>query len=189
MDYKEIFNRTFNLISKPNLTWQEVALNENTKVKEDFKYFYTLLGVGMLATLIGSFIYTDENRVVTSILRSIVSGISMYAGFWTNYYLLTEFLNKRFQVYNRKRHNIRLLIYSMSLSIIINALTSIFPGLFFLKIINIYTLFIVWEGVSIMTSIDESNKTNFVLFLSIAIILIPILIFELLLHAIPAANY
>lgn len=188
MDYNEIFKRTFKIISSPNTTWQEIALNENIKVKEDFKYFYTLLGIGMLATLIGSFVYTTENRIITSILRSIISGISIYSGFWANYYILTEILNKRFNVFNKRRQNIRLLIYSMSLSILINALISIFPGLFFLKIINIYTLFMVWEGVGIMSSINENHKTNFVLFLSIAIILIPIIFFQLLLYAIPAAN-
>lgn len=188
MDYKGILNRTYRIISTPSSYWQEVVSNEDTKVKEDFNYFYSLLVFCMACTLIGSYIYATDNRIVTAILRSLLSGVAIYGGFWANYYILTEILNKRFNIYNKKRQNFRLVIYSMTLSILINALVAVFPGLFFLKIINIYTLYIVWEGVGIMTRIDETNRTNFVLLLSISIIIIPIVIFQLLILAIPAAN-
>lgn len=188
MKAKETFKRTYEIISAPNRTWQQITLNEDLKVKEDFSYFYTLLSFCIATTLVGTFIYVPENKFVTAFLRALISATASYAGFWANYFILTEILNKRFKIFNKKRHNFRLIIYSMSLSMLINALVSIFPGLFFLKIFNIYTLYIVWEGVGQMTTIEESNRTNFVLFLSVSIIAIPAIIFELLQIAIPAAS-
>lgn len=189
MTILEIIKRTFSIISSPTNTWEELSNEKKDTTKSDVHFFYVLIGINMLAVFFGTLFSLGELPVVTAILRSIIWGIAIYGGFWGVYYILNEMLYKRHQVKMEKASSQRLIYYSFVLTLSLHVITFLFPNLEFLKIGLIYTLFIVWEGVGKMIpTLNENERSNFVLLLSGSIILLPIIIFQCLILVIPAAQ-
>lgn len=187
MNYKHLFRRIISIITSPATSWEELSCETTNTEKEDFRFFYILLIANMTSAFIGGLLYGDS-PFISAIIKSVISGIAFFGGFWGIYYIFTDILCKKFKIEVKKNKTLRLIIYSMTLSFSLSILTALLPGLFFLKVINIYTLYIVWEGVGKFISLDENERSNFVLILSAVIVLLPILINQILLFSIPIAN-
>jgi len=187
MNYKSIFKRIISIITVPTTSWEELSAETGNTEKEDFRFFYFLLIANMVSSFAGGLLYGDS-PFVSAIIKSIVTGVAFFGGFWGIYYIFTDILCKRFKITVSKAKTVRLIIYSMTLSFSLSILTALLPGLFFLKIINIYTLYIVWEGVSKLIPLEENERSNFVLLLSAVIVLFPFVISQLLLFSIPIAK-
>lgn len=172
----------YSLISSPRNTWQELStdINEQSE-KEDNKFFYKMLSICFLGALIGDIVYESEKTIIASFLNAVLLCVAFYSSLWLIIFIFREFLCKKFRILFDKIRFFRLLKYSISLTLLTSTIVSIFPGLFFLKIINIYTIYIVWEGVDKMTFVSERNKSNFVLILSLLIIVLPIIVYHFLL--------
>ncbi|MBN1463332.1 MAG: hypothetical protein JXQ69_08805 [Paludibacteraceae bacterium] len=189
MNIVAIIKQTFDIIVSPNNAWEKLAVDSDNTTKKDYYYFYTLLVINILSAFIGGLFEGEKINFVAAFLRAILWGTALYASFWAIYFLLTEFLYKRNNLTIAKQTSIRLINYSFALVLSINCITYLFPDLFFIKIALIYTLFIVWEGVGKMISVlNENERSNFVLFLSGSIILIPIIFYQFFILAFPAAR-
>ncbi|MDR1679279.1 MAG: YIP1 family protein [Prevotellaceae bacterium] len=188
MKYKEIFRRAVSVITTPGETWDKLSIENQNSKKEDFSFFNVLLALCMVTSFAGGLLYRQETIFVSSIVCSIIIGVSFYSGFWAIYYVFAEILCKHFRIQVAQSTILRLITYSMTLSLLLNIFISLLPELFFLKIINIYTLYIVWEGASRFIQLEENKKSNFVLILSVLIIFLPVAINRLLLIIFPIAK-
>lgn len=189
MTFFEIIKRTFNIISSPTNSWEKLSDEFSNSAKKDATFFYTLLALNVGAAFIGTLFSNNNFAFVTAILKSIIWGIAIYGGYWAVYYVLVELLFKRHHINIEKEKSIRLIFYSFALTLTIHIITFLFPSLEFLKIALIYTLFIVWEGVGKMIpTLNENERSNFVLLLSGSIILLPIIIYQCFILFVPAAQ-
>jgi hypothetical protein len=190
MNLKTSLKLIFSLISSPSSTWDELSIEPESSAKGDNRFFYLLLIINFAACFVGNLLNGDNFPLVFSSLRAIIYAISIYGGYWTIYYILTEIIFNRFHVSLSKFKTNRLIYYSFVLFLTINILTALLPDiLFFLKIGYIYTLYIVWEASGkFLPELNENDRSNFVLLLSSSIILIPIVIEQILIFAVPAAR-
>src|ERR1035437_5877703 len=112
MTFLEIFKRTFATISSPTSAWEKLSTETGNTQKEDFSFFYSLLGVNVIAAFIGGLFYSNNFPFVAAILKAIIWGIALYGGFWGVYYVLVGILFKRFHVSRDKTESVRLIFYS-----------------------------------------------------------------------------
>ena len=188
MKFIEIIQKTIQIISTPAKMW-ELLLKEKNDHSKNFFFFYSLLALNIAATFFGTLLNEADYPFIKSLLKALIWGVAIYVGYWGIYFVLVEFILKRFEAFLTKQEAHLLLIYSFVLSLAISILTALFPDLFFIKIAYIYTLFIVWEGTGkIIPSFDENKRSNFVLLFSCSIILIPTIIYQILILAVPAAQ-
>jgi len=68
----------------------------------------------------------------------------------------------------------------------IKIITTIIPSLFFLQILNIYTIYIVWDGCRVIFNINEDERGKIMLLISLSIIFTPAIINKIVLFMLPA---
>ncbi len=189
MTLKEIIKQTISIISSPTNTWEKLSNEIDDTSKNDVFFFYSLLVANMIAVIFGTFFNGIDFPIVTSILKALIWGVAIYGGYWGVYYILNEVLYKRHFIEIEALKSNRLIYYSFALTLSLHMITFLFPNLEFLKIGLIYTLFIVWEGVGkMLPTLNENERSNFVLILSGSIILLPIVIYQCLILFVPAAQ-
>lgn len=190
MDLNTAIKRTIDIIFSPTKAWKNLSPANSTdeSEREDLRYLYLLLGVNVLFAFIGKLIEGDGIFIVSAILNGIFSGTSFYCGFWLVLYITINFLCKHYQI--EVSHNVclRLVTYSFVLDMVLNAIMSLMPSMFFLHIITLYTIYIVWEGVGASFDIDNEKRSGYVLWLAVLIVAIPFVIQYLLNLAIPSAS-
>jgi hypothetical protein len=182
MLYKDFFKQIGRLIISPAIFWEEVMGDGSEWLKKDFSFFKGLLILNTIAVFLGTLINRGNAPFVVVFLKPIFSSIAYWGSFWVVYFILTEFLNQKFKLYFNKRLAVRLTTYSIVLVIIINDIVTLIPDLFFLRIMNLYIIYIVWEGASRLTKLDENKLSSFVLFYS-SIVLITSFIIDYALSA------
>jgi hypothetical protein len=72
-----------------------------------------------------------------------------------------------------KENVARLVFYSFSLMYFFRIVTAILPGLFFLKVLNVFTAYLVWDGCRGVMGMDEDERSNFVLLVTGMVIFTP----------------
>jgi hypothetical protein len=186
---KETFLKAWLILSSPTKAWQQITSDKTENSLSALRFFYTLLLIGVGATFFGSLLYKSGFHFVGALLKSIIVGISLYGGFWGIYFLLLEALKKYIRIIPDKQTCLQLVIYSYTAILIIDIITALVPSFFFLKIINLYTVYLVWEGVGLLFDFEEKNRGNLVLSLSISMIVFPYIIERILFYLLPTANF
>lgn len=187
MKAKEHIKGILDMISNPALNWDKLnRLDENDKeLLHHLNWFIIFI---VLSNPIGIILFerqllTAPNFTVTIIINSLLKGISLFAGFWGTIYVVREIISPKIEISISYTNALKLVVHAFSLTLAIHLFTSIFPNLFFVKIANIWTLYIVWEGCGKILDIEESKRSNIVLVISCCIVLMPTLI-NLILQAI-----
>ncbi len=176
MSYKDFFKQIAHLIISPSSTWDNLISGDSNWLKKDFEFFRSLILFNTITTFIGTFLHRGEAPVFILFLKPIFSSIAYFASFWVVYFILIEFLNKKFKLHFNRRLSVRLSVYSITLNIVINNIIILIPDLFFLRIMNLYTIYIVWEGAARLTKLDENKLSSFVLLYSSIVLIVSFII-------------
>ncbi len=165
MLYKDIFNQLVLLIGSPNRAWEKLAGDMADSVKKDYFLLRTLILLNVAAAFVSAVfeVYSGAS-FIRILLKPVFVAVVCLSSYWLVYFVFTEFLCKKFYIEPSKSVSIRLVVYSISLLLIVNAIITLFPGLFFLIIMDLYILYIVWEGIGrCFTSLGENKQANLAL--------------------------
>ncbi|MBP1663333.1 MAG: hypothetical protein H6Q19_473 [Bacteroidetes bacterium] len=170
---KQLFIRTWKLTADTTAAWDEIAAEKST-VKDVFLQ-YTIPFI-LICTIISSlfgFLYADEKRLTIGILKGITIAVSLLAGNLLTYSVSIRTLSKYLPHFAVKENVARLVFYSFSLMYFFRIVTAILPGLFFLKVLNVFTAYLVWDGCRGVMGMDEDERSNFVLLVTGMVIFTP----------------
>lgn len=182
--FLNIILRSWGLMKSTALTWESII--SDTEEKKPFrKYFMPLLLVCVAVVLIFKTIYANNKHVQTGFVYAVVMLIAYVGAFY-----LTRYLSGRYILKNHpdKKSDIlleKLIAYSFSVVFAIKLITSIIPSLFFLQILNVYTIYIVWEGCRVMFDIDEDERGKIMLIVGLTIMFAPAVISKVVLFMLP----
>lgn len=189
MDFKESLKRFWMLVSDTSETWSRLASQTGNTKAEDFRFLYALLAINAITALVGYAL--NGHSAISCILNAIFSPAAFYATVWILFLVIKNINNRQDEETGSKAtaSNIfRFIIYASSLNIILNSFMLIFPGLFFLWILSLYTIYLVWEGLGDMLLIPDDQKTQPTVIITSIIILAPVLIMFLMHFMIPGAK-
>lgn len=178
--------QTWVLLTKSEMGWRVIidAQPEPTHVKRQFVYPFLVLC--MVANFLGFFI-ANSAGIPFAFIKALFAGISMYSSWWIvckiNPFLVTRIAKKEIS----EAVNVTVVSYSFSVIFLLNIVFAIFPSLFFLGLLALYTLYVVYVGVGVVLNINENESSKLAIALSALIVLLPWIINTVLWRLLPNA--
>lgn len=174
----------------PRPTASEIARTDARILSEDKSFFVAWLLMDALVTFIAGLVYSHEHIVVSSLLKAMASVLSFWCALWVIYYFLRYFLSKKcgLLLSIRLAVGLRLIVYPLTLGVLLHILGCLMPSLFFLKVLLLYDVYLVWEGVGLLLRVEENDRSRLVSFLTLLIIFVPIVLNEMIKLLIPLAG-
>lgn len=185
MQYKELFNRTYQLLRHSNSEWEAITSAEEDSQKTLNDFVLPMAGLCALAAFLG-IIFTKVN-FERALIEAIISLGKSFGGVYFSFFVLQE-TAKKFGLERNKTHFLQLAGYSYSVIFVIDIITNLIPELFFLNFMKIYIFYVVWEGVSFCTSIPEEKRTSYVIFAAAVLLISSIIINKALYFFLPGAE-
>lgn len=176
MDYKGLFHRVMALLSSPAKAWDVITNNgEERLVLPGF--VYPMIGLCGLSEFLGAFIGRDlvPDVFQVALTRSCGVAVSLFIGFFLSSYLI-KLMNDRFDCH-RSEAQIQVFVgYSMVVTFVLQIISGLFSILIIHWILQIYTLFVVFEGARRLMKIPESKLTMYTVLATVIILLSPAVI-------------
>ena len=174
---KKIFKTAISLIFKPSEAWKELSKKQYDDHESFLSgYVYPFIGLITLATFAGILFTRKGFDLQMALKESIVIVLSMFGGFFLASFFVNEIWKKVFH----REHNMKLcqcfVGYSSSLIYMLNIVSNLLPEFFFLRILVLYTIYIVWEGAIPYMDIKESEQLKFAGITTMIILLTPLAI-------------
>ncbi|MFB6317031.1 Yip1 family protein [Saccharicrinis sp. FJH54] len=179
MSYKTLFNRLKNLIISPSAEWKEIDKEELSGLNAVHQFALPLIALSAIAAFIGTAIYLEGFNVEESLKKALLVFVSLFSSIYVSMGAI-YFLMPKFNLSQDRNKVFRFVAYASAVIFAIKFITELIPELFFLKILNLYTAFIVWEGVTPIFEVNEKDKASFVVFCSFVIIAGNYAVFSLL---------
>ena len=176
MNYKDLFHRVVALLSSPAKAWDEIANGgEEHTVLPGF--VYPMIGLCGLSEFIGAFIGKDfmTDLFQVALTRSCGVAVSLFIGFFLASYLI-KLMNGQFNC-QKSESDIQVFVgYSMVVTFVLQIISGLFSILIIHWILQIYTLFVVFEGARRLMKIHESRLTMYTIVTTLIILLSPTVI-------------
>ncbi|MBN2765744.1 MAG: DUF1282 family protein [Paludibacteraceae bacterium] len=179
-----IFKYSWGLMMSTANTW-EVIRTDNS-VNRAFTSF-VLPWTVLLSVILSVFssLYTKEKVIETAIVMLVVTAISYIASFFLSRSLAISFFRKNHSDIFSKTDISKIIAYSFSVIYITKIITTIIPDLFFLQILNVYTVYIVWEACHVFFNLNEDERGKSMLLISLCVIFMPSLIRSVIMFMLP----
>ena len=185
MNYKELFQRLFMLLSNPKKAWVEISA-ESPRRDVMSGFVYPLIALGGLVLLVDKLVHKGLERLTFHDAMMDVCGycIAFFGGFFLAARLL-DVLRQKMLHHEADMAGSQLFVgYAMGMIFIAEMLSVVFPQ--FVVLFNMvfigYTLYIVWEGCSVIFTMPENKSSKFdtqlafSVLTTLAVVLSPIII-------------
>jgi len=163
MDMNAFFNRTKNLIVKPEEEWKVIE-GEDTKpgaILINFVLPYLVLG--FVASVLGAYVFANHwfynplgYAIASSVTTLLVYIIVLYVT-----PIIIKALGNSFGTEVSQEKAFKLVAYSFVPSYIVSILTGLFPMLSILGLAGLYSLYIFWHGFGSLLHAPEDKKVGF----------------------------
>ena len=179
MNYKNLFNIVLSLISSPAKAWEEIRVEEDRR-KNFMNFVYPMIGLCGLSFFIGSLIangWGGPESFQIAMTRCCSVAVALFGG----YYLAAYFINELRVKLCGDDSDPLLCQQFAGYALVVTFLVWIVKGVFsdfavFGWIFQFYTIYIVWEGASVMMHIDEKKRFQFTILSSLLLLVCPALI-------------
>lgn len=176
MNYKDLFHIAFLLISSPARAWEEIRVVEDKRrVLMDF--VYPMIGLCGLSVFIGS-LWTmgwgGPESFRYAMTQCCAVAVSLFGGCFLSAYLINS-LGMRFcgikgDIYQAQQFA----GYAMVVVLLLKIILGILPDFWIIALpLQLYTLYVVWEGCMLVMQVKECYRLRFTVFASLALILCP----------------
>jgi len=171
-----MFKRSWGLMISTSASWNQIESEDISSKQMLRNYFYPWLFVCTAFVMIFSMIYHPTSFIKAGIISGLTTVISYGGTYFITRYFAFGFLNNKFPEKFRKTQVDKIVCYSFAILFIIKIVVSAIPSLFFLKILNIYTIYLVWDACRAILKLDEEERGNFVLICTALILFCPFVI-------------
>ena len=165
MNYKELFQQIFILISSPAKAWEEISLEEDRRAVM-VKFVYPLIAFCGLAVFIGTLIGLGLQGKALQIAMTNCCAVfvTLFGGYFLISYLTNLYGMKILKRPAQSGLCQQFIGYAMVVTFILEF------------ILQFYTIYIVWEGARSLMQIPERNLLLYAITVSLFIIISPALI-------------
>lgn len=177
MNYKDLLSRTLFILSSPSKAWEQISIEgESKSVLPNF--VYPLIGLCGVSEFIGTFFGKEfiPDVFQVALTHCCAVAVALFGGFFLSSYLIDKMLQKWFNTTLSKDIVSVFVAYSMTVKFVLDILSSLLSLKLLLVILQVYTLFVVFEGTRRFLKISEDKVTLFTLVATIVILLCPSLI-------------
>lgn len=183
-DFKKAVLVPWGLMLSTFQTWENIFADKNDK--NPFKSFF-LPVLLVLISIVFAFkvIYADSKHIQTGFVFAVIASLAYFSTFFLTKYFVKSFLIKLNYKNITDNELVKLISYSFSVVFVLKIITTIIPSLFFLQILNIYTIYIVWEGCRVLFDMDEDERGKLMLIIGLSIMFLPAVLSKIVQLLIP----
>lgn len=177
LNYKDLLSRTLFILSSPAKAWEQIA-SENDAKSVLPAFVYPLIGLCGVCEFIGTFFGKEfiPDVFQLALTHCCAVAVALFGGFFLSSYLIEKMLQKWFATTLSKDMITVFVAYSMTVKFVLDMLSSLLSLKLLLVILQIYTLFVVFEGTRRFLKIRDDKVTLFTLVATIIILLCPSII-------------
>lgn len=157
-------------------TWNQIEAEDTDSRQILRNFFLPCLFICAVFVVAFSMIYHPSGMIKYGVISGLSFLIAYGGSFFITRYVAFGFLNKNFPERFTRLQIDKIVGYSFTILFIIKIIISIVPSLFFLKILNIYTIYLVWDACRAILKLDEEQRSNFVLIVTVCILFCPFVI-------------
>lgn len=177
MNYKDLFSKTLFILSSPAKAWEHFSSNPQGKNSLQ-NFVYPMIGLCAISEFVGTFIGKDMIPDVfqVALTNSCAIAVALFGGLFLAIYLLDKILKKWFDADVPDDMLTEFVAYSMTVKFVLDIFSSLFSLQLLLLILQIYTIFVVFEGTRRFLSLKEEKVTQFTLVATLLVLLCPVII-------------
>jgi hypothetical protein len=174
INYKKIWTRIKGIITEPDKEWDVIQAEPNDQNEIIMNYAIPLIGLGAITTFIGK-AAMDAYSVYDGFMLAISYFISTIAGLYISAIIISE-LAPSFNTKKDFNASIKLIVYSATASLAAAVIASLHPGLSFVGLFGLYSIYLFWIGLPKILETPEDKKIGYVLISALVILAITFLI-------------
>jgi hypothetical protein len=182
-----IIVRAWWLLVSTTDTWDEIATEDVSKNELRKHYVFPWIAFCVLTVAVFEGLYAKANGLEVGFLNALIAIISLVGGYFLSNSVCFWYLRKHQPEQYTLVDCEKIVSYSFTTIFILEIITTVFPSLFFLQILSIYTAYLVWEGSRAVLKMNEEERGNIVLVFTLAIVFIPVLISRIIHLMLPNA--
>lgn len=174
MDYKNLFQKVIGLISSPAKTWSEIIVHEDKRIVMP-TFVYPLIGLCGLSCFIGTFIGNTAgvSAFQLAMTRCCAVFVSLFGGYFLSTYLVDKIGRKWYGRNDSYEQNLQFVGYSMVVTFVLNIVSGLFSLAILHWLLQVYMLFIVFEGARYLLKVPENKLTSYTLIVSLVLFVCP----------------
>ncbi|MDD4822862.1 MAG: YIP1 family protein [Bacteroidales bacterium] len=191
--FKALIERLMLITFTPAKAWLEIIKENPKETDVRNNYVFPFMGLIAFASFLGAMIFGEEDtfnlNVQHAVIKSCVTFVSLFAGFFLASFVLNEIVEK-FKLEKNLQHSQIFVGYASSILYAIDLVLELqlIPEFFFLQIFIFYTVYVIWESVGIYYSVVEERRVLFVAVTSLIVLAAPSLIEVALKYLLPGVS-
>ncbi len=176
MNYKALCHITLLLISSPARAWEEIRLKEDRKSILS-TFVYPMIGLCGLSVFIGSLMSVGWSGPLSfqyAMTRCCAVAVSLFGGYFLAAYLINGFCTRFLSMENNLALVQQFAGYALVIFFLRQIIIGIWPEIYIIALLlQFYTIYVVWEGVTILLMVEDKNRLRLTIVASILLLLSP----------------
>ncbi|MFO8235343.1 MAG: Yip1 family protein [Bacteroidales bacterium] len=170
MDLKKIWERIKLIIASPNEAWDKISTEPNDQNEIITQYAIPIIALGGITTLIGKSAM-EAYSVYEGFMLAISYFLSMLAGLYISAVVISE-LAPKFESTKDYNASLKLIVYSSTAALCAAVITALHPGLSFIGLFGLYSIYLFWIGLPKILGTPEEKRIGLVLISALIILAI-----------------
>ncbi|MEE4114586.1 MAG: hypothetical protein V2I37_00340 [Marinilabiliaceae bacterium] len=170
MDFKLLYRRIVQLITRPVIFWSLVKDEQRSIRDVRRSVVFPVLFLIAIASFIGTYRYTYNTL---SVVYPLLKAVEYFLIFFLTIELVSILLNEisGFMVRTRLNDlNYKLIVYSLLPFMLLMVMTKLFSSLLFFNLLGFYGMYLLWRGVDILIGGEYSFRVRFFILFSSCIL-------------------
>ena len=138
-----------------------------------------VIGLLSLASFLGVIINNQGVNFQYALVEAIVTFCGAYFSIYVAGFILGE-LSETLSIEKDRQTIIKYLPFAYSAFYLTIFVTELIPELFFLKVLILYTVYLVWEQAAVVFNFEENQRVKYTAIYSLVILAVPALLFKLM---------
>lgn len=172
MDYKVVLLRLKNMVLSPAKEWEEIKSGVTNNTDSINFFAIPIIGLLALASFLGVLLNNQGINFQYALVEAIVTFTSAYFSIYVAAFAIGE-LSSTLGIAKDRQQIMKFLPYAYSAYYIIVLVTELIPELFFIKILVLYSFYLVWEQSSVIYAIAENDRVKFTVIYTLILLIIP----------------
>jgi len=174
INYKKIWTRIKGIITEPDKEWDVIQAEPNDQNDIIVNYAVPIIALGAITTFIGK-AAMEVFSVYEGFMLAISYFISTIAGLYISAVVISE-LAPSFGTTKDFNASIKLIVYASTAALASAVIASLHPGLSFVGLFGLYSIYLFWIGLPKILGTPEDKKIGFVLISALVILAVTFLI-------------
>ena len=173
MKYKALFHIATLLISSPARAWEEIRLQEDSQ-SVFVRFVYPMIGFCGLSVFIG---WDGTISFQFAMTQCCAVAVSLFGGYFLAAYLINTMRVRMFKMESDMPLTQQFAGYASVVLFLLQIIMGLLPDFRIIgMLLQFYTVFVVWEGASVLMKVEEKDRLRFTILSSVLLLVCPFVI-------------